>query len=58
MLDLSKETLALFNVETTYSQLGFAALKARIEAADVFILGTPDYHGGMSGALKVVPSST
>ncbi|MEK7780360.1 MAG: NAD(P)H-dependent oxidoreductase [Verrucomicrobiota bacterium] len=52
VLDLSKETLALFNVETTYSQPGFAALKARVEAADVFILGTPDYHGSMSGALK------
>lgn len=52
LLDLSKEPLALFNVETAYSQSGFAALKARVEAADVFILGTPDYHGSMSGALK------
>src|SRR5688572_19472966 len=52
LLDLSKEPLALFNVETAYSQSGFAALQARVEAADVFILGTPDYHGSMSGALK------
>ena len=52
LLDLSKEPLALFNVETAYSQPGFAALKARVEAADVFVLGTPDYHGSISSALK------
>lgn len=52
VLDLSQEPLALFNVETAYSQPGFAALKARVEAADVFVLGTPDYHGSISSALK------
>jgi len=52
VLDLSKEPLALFNVDTAYSQPGFAALKARVEAADVFVLGTPDYHGSISSALK------
>lgn len=52
VLDLSKEPLALFNVETAYSQPGFAALKARVEQADVFVLGTPDYHGSISSALK------
>lgn len=52
MLDLSQEPLALFNVETAYNQQGFAALKARVEAADVFVLGTPDYHGSISSALK------
>ena len=52
LLDLSKEPLALFNVETAYSQSGFEALKARVEAADVFVLGTPDYHGSISSALK------
>jgi NAD(P)H-dependent FMN reductase len=52
VLDLHQEPLALLNVESTYSQPGFAALKARVEAADVFVLGTPDYHGSMSGALK------
>ena len=52
VLDLSKESLALFNVETAYSQPGFAALKPRVEAADVFLLGTPDYHGSISSALK------
>lgn len=52
VLDFSKESLALFNVETAYRQSGFAGLKARVEAADVFILGTPDYHGSISSALK------
>lgn len=52
VLDLSAEPLALFNVETAYSQPGFTALKARVEAADVFVLGTPDYHGSISSALK------
>jgi NAD(P)H-dependent FMN reductase len=52
VLDLHQEPLALLNVESTYTQPGFAVLKARVEAADVFILGTPDYHGSMSGALK------
>lgn len=52
LLDLSQEPLALFNPETAYSQPGYAALKARVEAADVLVLGTPDYHGSMSGALK------
>jgi NAD(P)H-dependent FMN reductase len=52
LLDLCQESLALFNVETAYSQPGFEALKARVEAADVFLLGTPDYHGSISSALK------
>lgn len=52
VLDLSKEPLALFNVETAYNQPEFAALKARVEAAQVFVLGTPDYHGSISSALK------
>ncbi len=52
VLCLHKEPLALFNVETAYNQPGFATLAARVEAADVFILGTPDYHGSISSALK------
>lgn len=52
LLDLGKEPLALFNVESAYGLPGFAALQARVEAADVFVLGTPDYHGSISSALK------
>lgn len=52
LLDLGKEPLALFNPETAARQPAFAALKARVDRADVFVLGTPDYHGSMSGAMK------
>jgi NAD(P)H-dependent FMN reductase len=52
LLDLSQEPLAMFNPETTPRQPGFAALKGRVERADAFVLGTPDYHGSMSGAMK------
>ena len=52
LLDLSQEPLTMFNPETTPRQPGFAALKTRVDRADVFVLGTPDYHGSMSGAMK------
>lgn len=52
VLDLHTEPLPIFNVETASHQPGFPALQARVAAADVFLLGTPDYHGSMSGALK------
>jgi FMN reductase len=52
VLDFEKEPLALFNPETAYHGPAFAALKPRVERADVFLLGTPDYHGSISSALK------
>lgn len=52
VLDLDQDSLSLYNPETAYDQPGFAALQARVAGADVFLLGTPDYHGSMSGALK------
>ena len=51
-LDLSEEALPLFNPDTSWIAPGYAALKARVDRADVLLLGTPDYHGSMSGALK------
>ena len=51
-LDLSATSLALFNPETAYSRDDYQPLKKRVEAADVLLLGTPDYHGCMSSALK------
>jgi NAD(P)H-dependent FMN reductase len=51
-LDLAKEPMALFNPDTAEDQPGFASLKARVESADVILLGTPDYHGSLSGVLK------
>ncbi len=51
-LDLSESPLPLFNPETAYGRADYPALKKRVEDADVLLLGTPDYHGGMSSALK------
>ena len=52
VLDLSLEPLALFNTDTAYESEAYRALRPRVERADVFLLGTPDYHGSMSGAIK------
>lgn len=52
VLDLLQESLPLYNPDTAYEQPGFPALKARVSAADVILLGTPDYHGSVSGAMK------
>ncbi len=52
LLDFEREPLPLFNAETSYQSPAFAALKPRVERADVLLLGTPDYHGSMSSAIK------
>ncbi|HYT59474.1 MAG TPA: NAD(P)H-dependent oxidoreductase [Haliangiales bacterium] len=52
VLDLEKEPLALYNPDTAYDAPGFQALQPRVERADVYLLGTPDYHGGISSAMK------
>lgn len=52
VLDFHNEPLPLFNPETSYGAPGFRELKSRVEAADVFVLGTPDYHGSISSAMK------
>src|SRR2546425_972395 len=52
VLDLEKEPLPLYNPDTAYDAPGFDALQPRVERADVYVLGTPDYHGGSSGAMK------
>jgi len=52
VLDLRKEALPLFDPELAYDQPGYPALAARVGQADVFILGTPDYHGSVSSAMK------
>ncbi len=52
VLDFVKEPLALYNPDTAHDLPGYAALQARVEAADVIVLGTPDYHGSLSGAMK------
>ncbi len=52
VLDLLQEPLPLYNPDTAYDAESFPALKKRVDGADVIILGTPDYHGSMSSALK------
>ena len=52
VLDFLLEPLALYNPDTAHDLPGYADLQARVERADVIFLGTPDYHGGVSGALK------
>jgi NAD(P)H-dependent FMN reductase len=52
VLDFQSEPLALFNPDTSYSHHSYDPLKARVHRADVFLLGTPDYHGSVSSTLK------
>jgi len=52
VLDLAAEPLPLVNTDTTFAADYYGPLKARVVAADVFVLGTPDYHGSISGAMK------
>ena len=52
LLDLAETELPLFNPDTAYHRPDYEALKKRVEAADVLLLGTPDYHGCISSSLK------
>jgi FMN reductase len=52
VLDFEQEPLALYNPDTTHALPGYAELQARVHRADVIVLGSPDYHGGISGAMK------
>lgn len=52
VVDFLNEPLPLFNPDTAYGTPAFTALQARVARADVFLLGTPDYHGSISSALK------
>ena len=52
VLDVSKEQLPLVNTDTSFTADYYGPLKERVLAADVFVLGTPDYHGSISGAMK------
>jgi FMN reductase len=52
VLDFKQEPLALYNPDTAHDLPGYEQLRARVHRADVIVLGTPDYHGGISGAMK------
>src|SRR5262249_592157 len=52
IFDPSKEPLLLFNPESSYAAHDFLQLQERVEKADAYVLGTPDYHGSISSTLK------
>ena len=52
ILDFLKEPLALYNPDTAHDLPGYKELQDRVDRADVILLGTPDYHGSLSGAMK------
>lgn len=52
VVDLAAEPLPLLNTDTSFASPAFAALRERVLRADVFVLGTPDYHGSISGTMK------
>ena len=51
-LDFMEDPLPLFNPDTVWEQDYYPLLKEQIVAADVIVLGTPDYHGSISSTLK------
>jgi NAD(P)H-dependent FMN reductase len=52
VLDLLETPLALYNPESAHEALDFPSLQGRVDRADVYVLGTPDYHGSISSAMK------
>jgi NAD(P)H-dependent FMN reductase len=52
LLDLLNEPLPLYNPDLARHSALFPPLQARVHTADVYVLGTPDYHGGISSAMK------
>src|SRR4051812_40803913 len=52
ILDFLQEPLALYNPDTAHELPGYPELQSRVDRADVVFLGTPDYHGSLSGAMK------
>lgn len=52
ILDFQEEPLALYNPDTAHDLPGYVDLQRRVARADVVVLGTPDYHGGISGSMK------
>lgn len=52
ILDLQTDPLPLYSPDTAHDAPEFKTIQARVERADVIILGTPDYHGSISSTLK------
>ena len=52
VFDPNQEALPLFNPQSSFSLPAFLSLKKRVERADAYVFGTPDYHGSVSSTLK------
>jgi len=52
MLDLCALDLPMFRPGSRSEDAGVHQVIEAVQWADAFILGTPDYHGSMSGAMK------
>ena len=52
VLDFRKEPLPLYNPDSAHQSSVYPSLRSRVERADVLVLGTPDYHGSVSSAMK------
>lgn len=52
VFDPNKEPLPLFNPQSSYALPVFVSLKDRVDRADSYVFGTPDYHGSISSTLK------
>jgi NAD(P)H-dependent FMN reductase len=52
VFDPAEEPLPLFNPESAYLTHQFLDLRTRVERADAYVFGTPDYHGSISSTLK------
>ncbi len=52
VLDFQTDPLPLYNPDVSHGLPGYSPLQKRVEKADVFLLGTPDYHGSMSSTIK------
>jgi FMN reductase len=52
VFDPAEETLPLFNPESAHLSRHFLDLRPRVERADAYVFGTPDYHGCISSTLK------
>lgn len=52
LLLLDQEPLPLYNPDRAKDLDEVRNLQARVRRADVLLLGTPDYHGSIGGALK------
>lgn len=51
-LDLRNFEIPHYVPDTAKETSAYKKLKPLVDQADVFVLGTPDYHGGSSGVLK------